>query len=82
MKIKMIPVKNIINFELPAQTLVNGLDPKNNPLKKSAPPSVMKKAMTTTICIKSFFLFENLSERNEKTVNKSPKIDGIRDVKD
>ena len=82
MKIKMSPVRNIINFEVSAHTLANRLDPTNRPRKKSAPPNVTNKANTTTICMNNILFFGKRNARNEKKVRIQPKIVGISDVKD
>ena len=81
-KIKMVPVRNITNFELLAQTLSKRLDPTNKPRKKSAPPKITKRAITTTICMNNILFFGNLNARTEKKAKKKPKIDGIREVND
>ena len=74
----MVKKKNIANFDLPAQTLANGLDPINNSRKKLAPQNVTKRAMATTIWMNNILLSRNLNARIEKSVNETPKTDRIK----
>jgi hypothetical protein len=71
--IKISPVRNIINLELPAQILVNGFDPINKLRKKSAPPNMVNKPMTATICMNSICFFGIFKARIEKRVKKKTK---------
>ena len=82
MKIKMVAVTNIINFELPAQILVNGSDPITKLRKKSDPPNQINTPNTTTICMYNIFFAGTFIARIANNVMRTPNIDGIKEVKE
>lgn len=81
-KIKMVAVTNIINFELPAQILANGSDPITKLRKKSNPPNQIKTPITTTICMNNIFFVGTFIARIANNIKRNPNIDGMKEVKE
>lgn len=73
-KIKKIPVKSIIIFDISAQKLIKIV---SIPRKISKPPKTTTNPIKTTICIKSFFLLGTYKAKREKNNIQTPIKEGM-----
>ncbi len=76
---KRDPVISIINFDASAHKFSNGFAIF---LKKSRPPKKMIRPRVTTICMSNFFLLGIKIAKKDKISIGSPKIEGIKEVKE